>query len=410
MNVLVFNPGSSSLKFDIIAMDVPRTSIVRGRKLVSGVIEPIGGPAKLFLLDQRKAIPQEEVSAADHGRAADAVLTWLDAGGMRSHGITSTNALDVLGYRVVHGGKSYFDPVRINDEVVAGIEALEEVAPLHNAGSVSVIRAVTSKLGSAIPSIAVFDTGFHRTIPERARIYAIPWELTQRHEIRRYGFHGISHKYLLLRYAELTKTPPEKANIITLHLEGGSSATAVAAGRSIDTSMGFTPLEGLVMGTRSGDIDPALIGFLARKESVSADTVEDWLNRKSGLLGISGRSQDTRVLVEHVASDDRARLALDVFAYRVRKYIGAYLAVVGSATAVVFGGGIGENTPYVRQLVCDGLNPFGLRCDSEKNASTIDREGRISTDDSVLQAFVIPSEEGLMIAHEALRCCAMNSC
>jgi acetate kinase len=385
-------------------MDIPRESIVRGKKLVSGVVEPIGGPAKLFLFDQRKAIPQEEVFAPDHGRAADVVLTWIDAGRMSSHGITTANAVEVIGYRVVHGGKSFFDPVRIDDDVVAGIEALAELAPLHNAGSVSVIRAVRRRIPSAIPSIAVFDTGFHRTMPERARVYAIPWELTKRHEIRRYGFHGISHNYLLLRYSELTGTPPEKANLITLHLEGGSSATAVAAGRSIDTSMGFTPLEGLVMGTRSGDIDPALIGFLARREGVSVDTVEDWLNKKSGLLGISGRSQDTRILVKYVTSDERARLALEVFAYRVRKYIGAYLAVIGSATAVVFGGGIGENTPYVRQLVCDGLDSFGLRFDPERNASLIDREGRISHDDSPLQAFVIPSEEGLMIAHEALRC------
>ncbi|MCU1263302.1 MAG: Acetate kinase [Bryobacterales bacterium] len=273
---------------------------------MSGVVEPIGAPAKLFLFDQRKAVPQEEVAAADHGQAADVVLTWMDAGRISSRGITSTNALDIIGYRVVHGGKSYFDPVRINDEVIARIEALEEP-----------------------------------------------------------------------------------------HLEGGSSATAVAAGKSIDTSMGFTPLEGLVMGTRSGDIDPALVAFLARRESVSVDTVEDRLNKKSGLLGISGSSQDTRVLVKHAMSDERDRLALDVFAYRVRKYIGAYLAAIGCATAVVFGGGIGENTPYVRQLVCDGLDWFGLRFDAEKNASFIDREGRISHDDSRLAAFVIPSEEGL---------------
>src|SRR5260370_796860 len=217
---VVFNPGSASPKFDIIAMDVPRESSVRGKELVSGVIEPIGGPGQLLLFDQRKAVLQEEVAAGDHGRAADVVLTWMDAGRMSSRGITSTTALDIIGYRVVHGGKSYFGPVRIDDEVIAGIEALEELAPLHNAGSVSVIRAVRKRIGTTIPSVAVFDTGFHRTIPEHARVYAIPWDLTERHEIRRYGFHGISHNYLLLRYSELTGTPPEKTNIFLL---GGDS-------------------------------------------------------------------------------------------------------------------------------------------------------------------------------------------
>jgi acetate kinase len=402
VNVLVFNPGSSSLKFEVIAADPPIPHLVRGRKIVSGVIEPIGGPAKLFLFDKRKAIPQEEVSAPEHGHAAELVLSWIDSRRMSSHGIGSTKDLDVVAYRVVHGGEFYSDPVRIDDEVIATIEGLEDLAPLHNAGSVSVIRAGHRKLGSAIPSIAVFDTGFHRTIPERARFYAIPWELTLRHGIRRYGFHGISHNYLLLRYAELTGTPQEETNIVTLHLEGGSSATAVAGGRSIDTSMGFTPLEGLVMGTRCGDLDPAIVAFLARKEGVSVETVEGWLNKESGLLGISGRSQDTRVLVEHVASDRRTRLALDIFSYRVRKYVGAYLAAIGKATAVVFGGGISENTPYVRQRICEGLEWFGLQFDPDRNAAVIDREGLISRDDSRLHAFVIPSEEGLMIAHQAL--------
>jgi acetate kinase len=375
---------------------------------VSGVIEPIGGPAKLFFFDSRKAMPQEEVSAPEHGHAAEVVLSWMESGRMSSRGIGSTRDLDVVAYRVVHGGKCYSDPVRIDEEVITAIEKLEDLAPLHNAGSLSVIRAGRRRLGTAIPSIAVFDTGFHRTIPERARFYAIPWELTLRYEIRRYGFHGISHNYLLLRYAELTGTPPEQTNIITLHLEGGSSATAVAGGRSIDTSMGFTPLEGLVMGTRCGDLDPAIVAFLARREGVSVDTVEGWLNKKSGLLGISGRSQDTRVLVEHVASDERARLALDIFAYRVRKYVGAYLAALGKATAVVFGGGIGENTPYVRQRICEGLEWFGLQFDPDRNAAVIDREGLISRDDSSLHAFVIPSEEGLMIAHQALLCWCAN--
>jgi acetate kinase len=260
-------------------------------------------------------------------------------------------------------------------------------------------------LGEDVPAVAVFDTGFHRTLPDRASIYAIPWELTRRYGIRRYGFHGISHNYLMLRYAELTRTPVEQTNIISLHLEGGSSATAVVAGKSIDTSMGFTPLEGLVMGTRSGDVDPALVAFLALQEKVDVRVVEEWLNKKSGLLGVSGRSQDTRVLVQHAAEDERTELALDIFAYRVRKYIGAYLAATGGVAAVVFGGGIGENTPDVRRRICAGLEWLGLEFDPERNAATVDREGKITRDGSRLEAYVIPTKEALMIAHEALRCC-----
>jgi acetate kinase len=266
------------------------------------------------------------------------------------------------------------------------------------------VRATRARMGDRIPGIAVFDTGFHHSLPDRARLYAIPWELTCRHQIRRYGFHGISHKYLLLRYAELTKTPVDQTRIITLHLEGGSSATAIVGGRSIDTSMGFTPLEGLVMGTRSGDIDPALVTYLAEKESVSSATVEEWLNKKSGMLGVSGESQDTRVLVKSAAENKRADLALEIFSYRVRKYIGAYLAATGGVAAIVFGGGIGENTPDVRRRICEGLDWFGLEFDEAKNNATIDRVGRITRDGSRIHAYVIPTDEGLMIAHEALLC------
>lgn len=222
------------------------------------------------------------------------------------------------------------------------------------------------------------------------------------------GSTGISHNYLLLRYAELTATPVERTNIISLHLEGGSSATAVVGGKSIDTSMGFTPLEGLVMGTRSGDVDPALVAFLAQQEKVDASVVEGWLNKKSGLLGVSGRSQDTRVLVPHAGEDERTELALDIFAYRVRKYIGAYLAATGGVAAVVFGGGIGENTPDVRRRICEGLEWLGLNFDPERNAATVDREGQITRNGSRVHAYVIPTKEALMIAHEALRCCGRN--
>lgn len=403
--ILVFNPGSASLKFDIIEDSPGTTDVVTGRKLVSGVIEPIGGPATLSLIRSREAIPYEEVLATNHGTAALRVLGLINKGAMSSHGVTSAQDLDAVAYRVVHGGELYLAPVQIDEHVISAIETLEDLAPLHNAGSVSVIRASRAILPPEIPAVAVFDTAFHQTIPEHARLYAIPWEFTKRYKIRRYGFHGISHKYLLLRYSELTGTPMERADIITLHLEGGSSATAIKGGQSIDTSMGFTPLEGLVMGTRCGDLDPAVVAFLARKEQVDTARVEDWLNTKSGLLGISGISQDTRILAQFATREERARIALEIFAYRVRKYVGAYLAATGGAAALVFGGGIGENTPSVRRQICEGLECFGLDFDPDRNGSVIDREDIITRDGSRLQAWVIPTEEALMIAHEAMRCC-----
>jgi acetate kinase len=254
-----------------------------------------------------------------------------------------------------------------------------------------------------VPAVAIFDSSFHRTIPPAAYTYAIPHELAVKYKIRRYGFHGISHNYLMLRYAEMTGTPVAQTSIITLHLGGGCSAAAIKNGESIDTSMGFTPLEGLVMGTRSGDIDPALAGFLAHKENVSVEVVEQWLNTRSGLLGVSGLSQDMRVLTSRAETDSRARLALDVFCYRAKKYVGAYLAAMGGAAAVVFGGGIGENAPGIRHRICEGLEQLGLDLEPTQNAALRGREGRISRDGSRLHAYVIPTDEALMMAHLALK-------
>ncbi|HEX4770476.1 MAG TPA: acetate/propionate family kinase [Bryobacteraceae bacterium] len=406
MNVLAFNPGSNSLKFEIVASESTDRNVVRGKKLLSGVVEPIGPDAKFTLLDGRKKRSSEEFPVADYGNAARKVLDRITSGIASENGIGSASDIDIIGHRVVHGGELYSEPVLIEESVVQEIKKLEELAPLHNASALSVIRAIRTAVRSSTPQVAVFDTAFHRTIPDRARLYPIPWELSERHGIQRFGFHGISHHYLMLRYAELTATPVEKTNIISLHLEGGSSATAIVNGRSIDTSMGFTPLEGLMMGTRCGDIDPALVGFLERKEGLDSAGVEKLLNKQSGLLGVSGRSQDTRELVPH-ESEKRVGLALDMFAYRVRKYVGAYLAAAGNTSAIVFGGGIGENTPVVRQRVCGGLESLGLLLDPDRNAATIDHEGKISRDGSVLQVFVIPTEEALMIAHQAV--CAVVS-
>lgn len=279
---------------------------------------------------------------------------------------------------------------------------LEAIAPLHNQPAVSVIHASRDKLD--VPMVAVFDMVFHRHIPDRAKLYAISPDLTARHKIYRYGFHGISHQYLTDHYAQIVGKSTESINIITLHLESGCSATAIQAGKSIDTSMGFTPLEGLMMGKRSGDLDPAIVGYLARKENVEVSEVEDWLNKKSGLLGLSGVSHDTRQLMQQFETNEQVRLALDVFCYRIRKYIGAYLAALEGAEAIVLGGGINENTPFVREQVCKGFEWCGLKLDDERNRKTINCAGRISSDDSRLHAYVIPVEEGLMIAQEAVHC------
>jgi|SRR5581483_8034758 len=395
MKVLILNPGSASFRFAVIAAEPPSGDEVRGQELLSGVLEPIGGEARLRVHDANgTARLDEAVPAKDHAAAA-----WQVFRRMR----WTPQDFDLMALRIVQGGELYREPVRIDDQVIAQVEALDDLAPLHNAASVAVFRVFHEALGESVPAVAIFDSSFHATIPSAAYTYAIPRELAAKYKIRRYGFHGISHQYLMLRYAEMTGTPVARTNIITLHLGGGCSAAAIQNGASVDTSMGFTPLEGLVMGTRSGDLDPAVVGFLARKENASVAQVERWLNTESGLLGISGISQDTRVLLERAGSDSRTRLALDVFCYRARKYIGAYFAGLGGAAAVVFSGGIGEHAPAIRGQICEGLEALGLELDSAKNAEIGDGGGRISRERSRLHAYVIPTDEGMMMAHLALR-------
>ena len=245
----------------------------------------------------------------------------------------------------------------VDDGVISELEALGDLAPLHNAPSLTAIRAARATLGPSIPMVATFDTAFFRELPERASQYAIPHELAEKHGIRRYGFHGLAHRYMLERYAQLTSRSVEETRLITLQLGNGCSVTAVEGGRSIDTSMGFTPLEGLIMGTRSGDIDPAIVTHLARAESVDAEEVVSWLNTRSGLRGLSGSAADMRDLqAAEAAGDRRAAIAVELFCYRAKKYVGAYLAALGGADAVVFGGGIGENSPAVRARICEGMN------------------------------------------------------
>ena len=288
-----------------------------------------------------------------------------------------------------------------------GIEDCIELAPLHNPANLKGILAVRELLGAGLPQVAVFDTAFHQTLPEHAYLYALPYQLYRRHRIRRYGFHGTSHRYIAYRYRQLRGLPREAVNIITLHLGNGCSATAIKGGNSLDTSMGLTPLEGLMMGTRSGDVDPSILDFIATKEGLSPREVESLLNKQSGLLGISGLTHDMRDLLDeaHTNKDRRALLAIQLFCYRVQKYIGAYLAAMNGADAIVFAGGIGENSAEVRTQICAGLAWMGIKIAAERNAKMIGgQEGIISADDSRLAVYVIPTDEELLIARDTARC------
>jgi acetate kinase len=319
-------------------------------------------------------------------------------------------SIEAAGHRVVHGGDRYVESTVITDEVEAGIDALSELAPLHNPACLAGIRGAKAVMGATVPMVAVFDTAFHRTMPEVARRYAIPTDLADRHHIRRYGFHGIAHASLANGYAVCTQTSLTQSRIITVQLGNGCSIAAVAEGKSVETSMGFTPLEGLVMGTRSGDVDASLVGFLAEREKVEPAEVERWLNERSGLLGLSGRSNDMRELLRAAEQeqDQRAEFAIDLFCYRARKYLGAYLAVLGGADAIVFGGGIGEHAPEVRTRICRGMEWCGIKLDAGRNHTAVSlRPGsaaKISTDGSTPAVYVVAADEETWIAKETARC------
>jgi acetate kinase len=401
MNVLVINPGGNSLKVEIVTCDARQQYAFEGRSLLSIGIEGIGKSAELSRYDGKEAVHSEPIKAADFRDAVRSLIAWCRANGYED----DLKMLDCIGLRVVHGGVYFDAPALVDSAVEEKIVSLEKLAPLHNKSSVEVLAPLRAEFPD-LPISAVFDTAFHRTIPERAALYAIPAELAEKHHIRRYGFHGISHRYLLERYAFLIGKRPDDCNIVSTHLESGCSVTAIHQGESIDNTMGLTPLEGLMMGTRSGDVDPSIVPLLMKEEGMSIDEVMTLLNKKSGLLAVSGESLDTRVLMKDYSSNPRVKLAMHMFAYRLRKAVGSFLAVVGSADALVFGGGIGENNPLVREYVCEGLRSFGLEVDHQANKTLIDIEGRLSTESSKLQVWVIPTQESLQIAHE---CCSAIS-
>jgi acetate kinase len=404
MKILTLNAGSNSLKFEIIeaepTADKSNSDVRFGRSLVSGSYDDIGKQHSKFSLARNTSHPgEQQVKVEDHGQATDLLFDWIEHAGAREHGIHNLGDVERIGHRIVHGADMFNAPAQISDEVIRRIEALDELAPLHNVSALKVVRAAQARVSDRVPMIAVFDTVFHRTIPPEAALYALPCDVAQRNKIRRYGFHGISHRYMLIRYAQITRRPLNELNVITLHLEGGSSATAIRRGKSIDTSMGLTPLEGLIMGTRCGDIDPAIVTYLMRKELMDPARIEKFLNKECGLLGVSGLSADTRELREHL-SEKRVNLAVDLFCYRVRKYIGAYLATLEGAEAIIAGGGISENTAIVRERIFEKFGWCGAILDRERNRETVDREGPITTPESSMAVWVIPTKENLMIAKD----------
>ncbi len=407
MNVLVLNCGSSSVKFQLIATDLEQIAGNSDRRLARGVIERIGGEAIITLHAEGREAQRSTAPLRDTRAAVELIIRWACSENAGIDTVKSVADVHAIGHRVVHGGEHFTQSVLITDEVLRGIEDCIDLAPLHNPANIKGITAAREVFGIGLPQAAVFDTAFHQTLPDRAYLYALPYQLYRRHRIRRYGFHGTSHRYVAYRYRQLLNIAREETNVITLHLGNGCSAAAIRAGDSLDTSMGLTPLEGLVMGTRSGDLDPAIIDFISAKEGLSAQEVETLLNKQSGLIGISGLTNDMRELLAeaHEHDDRRARLAVEIFCYRARKYIGAYLAAMNGADAIVFTGGIGENSAEVRSLICDGLQWMGLELDEERNASrTNGGEGVISRDGSRLAAYVIPTDEELLIARDTVRC------
>jgi acetate kinase len=391
MKILVLNSGSSSIKFELFVMPEERVE-------ARGLLQRIGEPeAELrATIGGRERVEKRVVPTHSEG------LSWiLDAlvdparGGLRA-----LSEIGAVGHRVVHGGEAFSAPVLVTDDVVRAIEDHVDLAPLHNPPNLLGIQRARELL-PGVPQVAVFDTAFHQTMPERAFVYAMPYELYREVRVRRYGFHGTSHRYVMHGAARLLGRSVDALRLITCHLGNGCSITAIENGRSVDTSMGLTPLEGLVMGTRSGDIDPAIVAFLERVKGMTIGEVDALLNKRSGLLGLSGTSNDVRTLLEAEASGDRrAALALEVYCYRVRKYVGAYTAVLGEVSAVVFTAGVGENSPVMRERILSGLRPLGYRLDAGRNRAAIRIAADVAEPDSPIRILVVPTNEELLIARD----------
>lgn len=394
MKILVINCGSSSLKYQLF--DMTNESV-----LAKGLVERIGIEGSILIQKIKgKETYTIEEHMSDHKAAIRFVLGALVD---EKHGvIKNMDEITAVGHRVVHAGEYYSTSVLINDEVMKALEDCIKLAPLHNPPNIIGINACKALMPET-PMVAVFDTAFHQTMPEEAFIYAIPYELYSDYKIRRYGFHGTSHKYVSQEAAKLIGKDLKDIKMITCHLGNGASVTAIKNGVSVDTSMGFTPLEGVAMGTRSGNLDPAIVTFLIKELKYTAEQVDTLLNRKSGVLGISGVSSDFRDLIKEAgAGNNRAKLAIDVFCYKVKQFIGSYAAVLGGVDCIIFTAGVGENNAGFRAKILSGLEFLGVNVDAEANSSAVGVAKEISTADSKTKAFAIPTDEEVMIARDTL--------
>ena len=394
MNVLVINCGSSSLKFQLINAETENV-------LAKGLCERIGIDGRLTYQPAGGEKEKSDLAMPTHTEAIQFVIDALT--NEKTGVVKSLDEIGAVGHRLVHGGEKFASSVVITDEVKKAVEECNDLAPLHNPANLIGVAAC-EKLMPGTPMVAVFDTAFHQTMPEKAYMYGLPYEYYEKYKVRRYGFHGTSHSFVSKRAAEVMGRPYDEVKTIVCHLGNGSSVSAVLNGKCVDTSMGLTPLEGLVMGTRSGDIDPAIMEFIAKKENLDIDGVMEVLNKKSGVFGISGGlSSDFRDLTDAMnAGDKKAKIAMDVFSYKVAKYIGSYAAAMNGVDDIVFTAGIGENDDYVREEVCKYLGYLGVDFDSEVNTGLRGKEAELTKEGSKVKVFVIPTNEELAIARETL--------
>ena len=394
MNILVINCGSSSLKFQLINAETEKV-------LAKGLCERIGIDGRLTYQPAGGEKEKSDLAMPTHTEAIQFVIDALT--NEKTGVVKSLDEIGAVGHRLVHGGEKFASSVVITDEVKKAVEECNDLAPLHNPANLIGVAAC-EKLMPGTPMVAVFDTAFHQTMPEKAYMYGLPYEYYEKYKVRRYGFHGTSHSFVSKRAAEVMEKSYDEVKTIVCHLGNGSSVSAVLNGKCVDTSMGLTPLEGLVMGTRSGDIDPAIMEFIAKKENLDIEGVMEVLNKKSGVFGLSGGlSSDFRDLTDAMnAGDKKAKIAMDVFSYRVAKYIGSYAAAMNGVDDIVFTAGIGENDDYVREEVCKYLGYLGVDFDSEVNAGLRGKEAELTKEGSKVKVFVIPTNEELAIARETL--------
>ena len=393
MKILVMNCGSSSLKYQLIDM--------KDEKLIAkGLVERIGIDGSVITHSTiGKDKVKTETPMKDHNDAVKLVIEALTD--PKTGAISSMKEIEAVGHRMVHGGERFASSVLINEDVMKGVEACNDLAPLHNPANIIGVRACQNAMPN-VPMALVFDTAFHQTMPKSSYLYALPYEYYEKYKVRRYGFHGTSHMFVSKRAAEILGKKEDELNLITCHLGNGASVCAIEKGKCIDTSMGLTPLEGLAMGTRCGDMDPAIVTFIMQKEGLSAAEMDNVMNKKSGVMGLSGISSDFRDLEEGFEKgNERAKIAIEVFVKRVKKYIGSYMAELGKVDAIIFTAGIGENSPFIRELVCEGLENLGIEFDRTKNDFR-GEEKFISKENSKIKIMVIPTNEELTIARDTL--------